>query len=66
MFKYGMGFKYSEALNPGRRGTGGSLIGSWLVGIACVGFMATFMSCRLFRWMMKKVLPASGEGPSEK
>ena len=63
---YGSNFRYSEALGLGRRGGRGSMIGSWVFGLGMGLFMGLFMNSRAFRWLLKKVLPAAGEGPSEK
>jgi hypothetical protein len=63
---YGSNFKYSEALGLGRRGGRGSMIGSWVFGLGMGLFMGLFMNSRAVRWLLKKVLPAAGEGPSEK
>jgi short subunit dehydrogenase-like uncharacterized protein len=58
---YGDGFRYDEAMQMGS-GLGGRLK-ALAMGGGLAGFMIT-ASNRPGRWLLKKVLPAPGEGPS--
>ncbi|TXD38636.1 hypothetical protein FRC98_05100 [Lujinxingia vulgaris] len=63
-FEYGRGFRYGEVVRLGR-GVGGA-VGAWSMALGLGGFVAGLAFGPTRALLKRFVLPAAGEGPSEK